>query len=59
MREGVGEGKLGWKREGGAREGKGEEIKCDESLSGEGKRTKRVTAIYITCSVRRCTVVAM
>lgn len=37
VREGVGEGKLGWKREGGAREGKGEEIKWDESLSGEGK----------------------
>ena len=46
VREGVGEGKLGWKREGGAREGKGEEIKWDESLSGEGKRTKRVTALY-------------
>ena len=34
----VGEGQLGWKREGGVTVGKGETIKWDDSVSGEGRQ---------------------
>ena len=43
----VGEGQLGWKREGGVKERKGEALKWDGNLSGEGKKTKTVTAIIL------------